>query len=403
MAATVTLAPVSTKSVRSTANGGRWLRRGVVLLLLVGVGVAVRHFYLTPTVVPVTVTRAETGRVEELVTNNKAGTISARRRSALSPEIGGRVAWLNVEEGQTVRKGNVLLSLADVEWRAQLSLQQQALEVARASGAEVCALAEQTAVDAERAIRLFDIGGMARQDYEQALSRRTATQAGCVAARARVGQAAAAVDAAHAALAKTVLVAPFDAIVSRVETHVGEWLTPSPAGLPMPTALELIDPASIYLRAPLDEVDAGRVRAGLSARVSMDAFPGRTFAAHVTRVGSYVSEAQQQNRTFDVEVTFDEASAGATLLPGTSADVEIVLRAHEGVLRVPTSAILQGSRVLVVRRDVLTSVPVTLGYANWEVTEIRSGVTPGDLVVTSLDREEVREGVRVRIEGGVSK
>jgi HlyD family secretion protein len=152
------------------------------------------------------------------------------------------------------------------------------------------------------------------------------------------------------------------------------------------------------VRAPLDEVDVGRIRPGLVARITMDAYPGRSFAGRVLRSGSYVSEEQRQNRTFDVEVAFDDPSFARTLLPGTSADLEIILRARNGVLRVPTSAILQGSRVMVVRDGTLHAVPIQTGLANWEYTEIVGGAQAGDAIVISLDRTEVREGARVRVD-----
>ncbi len=182
----------------------------------------------------------------------------------------------------------------------------------------------------------------------------------------------------------------------RLSTHLGEWIAPAPGSL---APVELVDIGSIYVRAPLDEVDAGRVHPGLQARITMDAWPNRSFAAHVVRSGAYVSEAAQQNRTFDIEAAFDDPAVLQTLLPGLSADVEVVVRAHAGVLRVPTSAIVQGGRVLVVRGDVLVAVPVETGLANWDYTEIRSGLREGDLVVTSLDRPEVRDGAHVRVTG----
>jgi HlyD family secretion protein len=149
------------------------------------------------------------------------------------------------------------------------------------------------------------------------------------------------------------------------------------------------------VRAPLDEVDAGKIRPGLPVRITMDAFVGKSFPGRVTRVGAYVSEAQQQNRTFDIDVAFEDARFARTLLPGTSADVEVILEARDEAVRLPTSAILLGGRVLVVRDGVLVAVPVRTGLANWEFTEILEGVQPGDRVVISLDRPEVRDGARV--------
>jgi HlyD family secretion protein len=349
------LPPIATEQVVASRVAWRWVRRGLILGLFAGGAVVLRFTYFQPAIVPVTVVRVQAGRVEELVTNNKAGTITARRQASLGPEIGGRIVRLPAEEGRHVRQGDVLLVLADADLRAQLTLQERSLEAAHASATEACANADLAARELDRARRLVADGFASQQSVDQVANQRVAAVASCSAATARVGQAGASVDVARLTLAKATLLAPFDAVVSKVSAHLGEWITPSPAGLPMPTALELVDVRSIYVKAPLDEVDAGRARAGLPARITMDAFPGRTFPAHVTRVGAYVSEAQQQNRTFDIELRFDDGAFARTVLPGTSADVEVILRARDGVPRLPTSAILQGGRVLVVRQDVLAT------------------------------------------------
>lgn len=391
------LPPIASEQTRRSRRGWRWGRRGLVAIVIVGLGLTIRWAYFGPAVIQVDVVYVQAGRVEELVANNRAGTVTARREAALSPETGGRVVRLAVAEGDHVRRGDVLLALADSDLQAQLQLQQRSLEAARSAAAEACATADFAASELERTQRLLALGVVSQQALDLAENQRATTAAACTAARARIAQAQAGVEVARAALGKTVLRAPFDAVVSRVSAHLGEWMTPSPSGLPMPTALELIDIDSIYVRAPLDEVDAGRVHAGLPVRITMDAFPDRAFPGRVTRVAAYVSEAQQQNRTFDIDVAFDDPALARTLLPGTSADVEVILRTRDGVPRLPTSAILQGNRVLVVRDGVLVSVPVRAGLANWEFTQILDGVRPGEPVVVSLDREEVREGAHVSV------
>ncbi len=391
------LPPIAAEVARPGRGRWRWARRAIILAVVLAVAVLLRLTYLRPALVSVTVVRVETGRVEDLVTNNKAGTVTARRQASLSPEMGGRVASIPVEEGDRVRKGAMLLVLADDDQRAQVALQARALEASRSAATEACAHATLAGVEFDRTRRLLADGAVAQQAFDLALNQKVTADAACAAATSRVGQAAASADVSRLTLRKAVIRAPFDGVVSKIATHVGEWISPAPAGQSMPTAIELVDPQSIYVRAPLDEVDAGKVRPALTARITLDAFPGRSFPARVTRVATFVSEAQQQNRTFDIELAFDDHAFAQTLLPGTSADAEIVLSARDGVLVVPTSAILQGSRVLVARDGVLVSVPVRTGLANWEVTEITEGLQAGDAVVTSLDRPEVREGARVRI------
>jgi HlyD family secretion protein len=391
------LPPIATEATGSRATVSRWVRRLLVLVVLAGLGVTLRLTYFRPALLPVSVVRVEMGSVEELVTNNKAGTVTAKRQASLATEIGGRVVRLRVAEGDRVRKGDELLALSDADLRAQVTLQERSVDASRSAAVEACAFADFSAGERNRSRRLLADGAISQQALALAENQLTTAMAACAAANARTAQAAAAVDLARAILGKTVLYAPFDAVVSRVSAHLGEWLTPSPSGLPMPAALELVDVGSIYVRAPLDEVDAGKARPGLPVRITMDAFAGRVFRGRVSRVGVYVSEAQQQNRTFDIDVTFDDAALARTLLPGTSADVEVILDARDDVIRLPTAAILQGGRVLVVRAGLLVAVPVRAGLANWEFTEIVDGVRPGEQVVVSLDRPEVREGARVTV------
>ncbi len=200
-------------------------------------------------------------------------------------------------------------------------------------------------------------------------------------------------------MAKTRLLAPFDGVVAELKVELGEWIMPSPPGLPMPSVVDLIDPAAIYVSAPLDEVDVGRVRAGLPARVTMDAYAGRSFEGTVVRVAPYVQDLQEQNRTFEIEVELRDAAFAKSLVPGSSADVEVILDARDGVLRVPSYAVLEGSRVLAVRDGVLRSTPVETGVRNWEFTEVRKGLAAGDLVAVTLDKAEIKDGARVRVAG----
>jgi HlyD family secretion protein len=115
----------------------------------------------------------------------------------------------------------------------------------------------------------------------------------------------------------------------------------------------------------------------------------------VVRIAPYVSDIEEQNRTVEIEAELDDAAVAATLLPGTSADVEVILDARDDVLRVPSSALLASGGVLVVNGNHLVARPVETGLRNWDYTEVTGGLTGGERVVTSLDRAEVKAGARV--------
>jgi HlyD family secretion protein len=146
----------------------------------------------------------------------------------------------------------------------------------------------------------------------------------------------------------------------------------------------------------MDEVDSARIRKGQPARVTVDSHPGRHSAAHVVEVAPYVADRLEQNRTMEIELELDEATDAAALLPGTSADAEVILSARDATLRVPTSSLLEGGRVLVLAEGRLVERALQIGLRNWDFTEVTGGLEPGERVVVSLDRPEVKAGARAR-------
>lgn len=376
----------------------KWLRRGLFAAVLVLAAVVLRVTLLRPDPVPVTVVAVERGAVEETVTGSRAGTVRSRRRATLSPEVGGRVERLFVRKGERVRKGDPLVRIAADDVRAHLTLAEKSLAVSEAAEREACRAAEQAVRDLSRSERLAKDDVLSLGLLERAQTEAGMTAAACEAARARVGQARASLEVARVGVGRTVLSAPFDGVVAELSTEEGEWVTPSPPGLPIPPVVELFDPDDTYVSAPLDEVDVGRVKAGVPVRVTFDAFPGRTFAGKVTRVADYVLDLREQNRTFEVEVVLEDAAFAKTLLPGTSADVVVVLARKEDVLRVSSYALLPGGKALLLAKGTLVPAKVETGLKGAEWAEVVSGLSEGDAVVTSLDRSEVKEGARARAE-----
>jgi HlyD family secretion protein len=375
-----------------------WLRRGLVAGALVLAAIVLRATYFRPEPVPVTVVAAARGPVEETVAGSRAGTVKSRRRATLSPEVGGRVEHLSVRKGERVKKGDVLVTIVSEDVRAQLTLAEKSLVVAEASEREACRAADQARRDLARNESLAKEEVLSVGLLEKAQTEAGMAAASCEAARARVGQARASLDVARVVVGKTVLRAPFDGVVAELSAEEGEWVTPSPPGLPIPPVVELFDPDDTYVSAPLDEVDVGRVKTGATVRVTFDAYPGRTFEGKVTRVADYILDLKEQNRTFEVEVKLADDDFARTLLPGTSADVVVVLARKEDALRVPTYAVLPGGSVLLLAKGRLVPAKVGVGLKGAEWSEVLSGLAAGDSVVTSLDRSEVKEGARARAE-----
>jgi HlyD family secretion protein len=367
------------------------------LALLAIVALVLKFTVFRTEAVPVTVFSVARGVVEETVTNSKAGTVKSRKRAKLSPEVGGRVAELNVREGDRVTQGQVLLRIADADYRARVSLQERARASARAAQREACLTAEQAERDHERYKRLAEDEIVSRELLDQQESRRNVTAAACEAARAAAQEAESALDLARVELTKTVLRAPFEAVVAEVETEVGEWITPSPPALPVPSVLELIQDSATYISAPLDEVDLAKVRVGQDVRATLDAYRGKAFDGTVVRIAPYVLDVEEHSRTFEIEVELADRDFAAELRPGTSADVEVILSAKRDVLRVPSYALIEGGRVFVVEDGEIVARDVETGIRNWDFTEVTDGLETGEQIVVSVDRVEVKEGAQVRV------
>ena len=376
----------------------RWLVRLLIGLSVLAVIAALGTWLLSPEAVPVRVVLVEQGRVEETVTNSRAGTVKARIRSHMSPEIGGRVAVINYRRGDRVKAGAVILKLDDSLQRAQLLLAEREHVVAEAKSKQAC-------LEADRAKRKYNrhkelsVEEIISADLLENLQNASQTaEAACRAAHATVDRAQAAIKEAEAALKKTVLYAPFDAVIADMDIELGEWTTPSPPGVPMPAILDLIDPSAIYVSAPMDEVDSARILPSQQVRITLDPYPDKHFPGHVKRVAPYVLDVEEQNRTVEIDVEFTDKSFAATLLPGTSADVEVILSVRENVLRIPTTTLLEGNKVFVVRDGRLAEVSVAHGLKNWDYVEITSGLTAGEAVVTSLEHPDLLPGTPVDLQ-----
>jgi len=376
------------------ARMSRTLRWIVVVVFVLAAAAVLRWTVFEPKPLEVQVARVDRGPVEEAVTNTRAGTVKVRRRAKLSPQVGGRVVELPHREGDVVRKGDLLLRLDDRPQRAQLEVARRDVTAAQRRAEEACLAAELAAKELVRARGLAKAGIASDQQLDSATTEQERTAAACAAARAAVEQARAGVHAAQVQVDLTELHAPFDGVLAQVSTQVGEWITPSPPGVPIPPVFDLLDRSSIYISAPIDEVDSLRVHRGQEARITVDSRPGKEFPGHVVRVAPYVEDVLEQNRTVEVECELEDPSLAADLLPGTSADVEIVLRRKDNALRVPTAAIGEGKAVLVLENGKLEERTITTGLGNWELTEVVKGLKEGELVVTLRDSTAVKAGVR---------
>lgn len=367
-----------------------WIAVAVLLLSSLGI-----YYMSQADPIPVVLTEIDTGQVNATVANTRAGTIEACRRAKMSTSMGGQIARLPVEEGDRVEKDQVLLELWNDDTRAQVALAEREIDASNSRAIEMCTLADIAKNDAERVVRLRKQGVTAVETTDKAVGEAKARAAACEAAKTSARVSEARLDAARAAMERTILRAPFPGIVAEINGEIGEVVTPSPVGVATLPTVDLIDTGCLYVRAPIDEVDAGAIREGLPALITLDALPGAEHAASVRRVAPYVLDLEKQARTVDVEVEFTNISEAGPLLVGYSADVEVILDTRDDVVRVPTEALLEGHRVYLYRDGTLEEREIEAGLENWEFTEVVAGLEPGDRVVLTVDRDGLEDGASV--------
>ena len=374
-----------------------WLKLALIAVVLVAAAFILRATVLAPEVPTVSVATVVRGDVEEAVTNTRAGTVKARRRATLSPQIGGRVVELPVAEGDHVQAGQLLLRLDGAVQLDLLSLAKEDVRVAAAVSEEACLAAILAEKELVRQEGLHAQGIASEGAMDRAVSERDRSEAACRAAQAGTQQAGAREALARTQLAQTRIDAPFDGVVAEISAELGEWITPSPPGLPIPPVVDLLNPVSLFISAPIDEMDAERVQVGQEVRISVDSRRGQSFAGRLVRVAPYVLDIVEQNRTVEIEAEFDDLEVVGSLLPGTSADVEVIIERRADVLTVPSTAVAEGRRVLVVVEGVLEEREIVSGLGNWRMIEVLEGLSEGETVVTLRRSVKLQPGVEVEI------
>ncbi len=420
--------PLATARIRSLPRVVTW----GVLALAAALG-ALALAGRTRGRIPVEITLVVRGPVVAAVASITTGTVESEREVQAAFQISGTVAEVFAREGDHVAAGQPLARLDDREARANFDLSRANLAAAAANlerarayeklraatietdEAGAAAADERSRADLLRLRRLFKEGIASQQDLDRAEAEARIAEAAAAAAHARRGekemaardvaaaaaaveQARASVETARVALDRCTLTAPFEAVVSSRDVQVGQ--TVAPVILATSPLFTLVDRRSLHVRASFDEVDAARIRTGLLARLTLDAFPDRAFDGSVAEISPVISTTRLENRSVSVKIAFAGDVAG--VMPGMSADAEIRIDRKDAAAFVPSDAVMdRESRryVYVVDGGVARRREVVTGLSNWDVTEIVSGVVDGDRVIVTLDIPDLRDGAAVRVAG----
>lgn len=288
------------------------------------------------------------------------GTLRSNESVILSPEVAGRVAELNIEEGGRVAAGAMVAVLDQSVYKAELAQAQASLELSRANYKRAEELLEKNA----GTIR-------ARDEAQAALSNDQA-----------------AVALAQARLEKTVLTAPFDGVVGLRQVSVGQYLAP---GDPI-VNLEDIDPLKVDFRVA--EIYFAVVKVGQPIEIAIDAFPEESFLGEVYAIDPLIDVNGRA-----IVIRARVPNTDDKLRPGLFARVNLIYESRERVLFIPEQALIpQGEEQSVFRivDGKATMTKVTIGERVGATVEIRDGLAEGDLVVTA-GQIKLQDGIPVMV------
>jgi HlyD family secretion protein len=374
-----------------------WVRRGLFAAIAVAVVVAVPRAMKRPPI-EVEVVKAARGTVTDEISSASAGEVMAERDATVRADLAGRVLSVKHRRGERVKKGEVIVALDAADLEARLRQAQATVEAQRAQVSQADAHAEAARKTAQRSRSLAERGAETEQMADDAEARSREADAAARAAHAQLDQASAALQVSRVARSHAELTAPFDGLLADVTVDPGDELTTGAV------VFQLVDDSRLRVEAPIDEADIGKVKVGQQATLRLDALPDQPIAGVVARMDPTVRKDEKGARTLklEVEVADLKDAVAKGLRPGMSANVDVRVAEKKDLVSLPTNVIVgRGTKrtVYVVEDGKAREQPVQVGLSSWERSEIVSGVSEGQEVISSLNAKGLANGVPVTAAG----
>jgi RND family efflux transporter MFP subunit len=390
------------KTIIQTSSSKR--KRYVLLVFLMGLLIATGFLYkkgvLTPAVQVQTTSVQKIYPSQTFTILNASGYVVAQRKAAVATKITGRLVYLAVEEGSRVKKGDIIARLENED---TLAVKEQALasvQTARFQLEQSLAELSDSTLSYNRSKELVSAGYIARAEYDSADARFKRARAAAQANQAAVSNSQAALKGAEVTLDYANLRAPFDAVVLTKNADIGDIVTPLGAAANAKAAVvDVADMDSLKVEVDVSESNIEKVFKDQPCEIHLDALPSERFSGKVHMI---VPTADRTKASVMVKIAFHVLSP--KVLPEMSAKVAFLLREiteaeMQPITAVPTSVLVHRNNQTVVFRisgDRAVGAQVTLGRQMNGISEILSGLSIGDKVVTA-PIEAIIEGNRVKL------
>lgn len=314
---------------------------GVVIILAAGVAGGIKYRN-RPKGTSVHTVRVESRDLVSLVT--ASGTIAARTKVDVSANIMGQVTRLDVEEGDSVRRGDLLLVIDPARYAAAVDSRRAAIESLEAELARVREGAAQAKRDLDRADKQYREQILPAAEYDRARSVWEQAVASVQTVERQISQARAELDSVRDELAKTEIRAPMDGVVTRRNIEQGEVVVTGTMNNPGTVLMTISDMSVIEAVLEVDQTDVPQLRVGQKASVLIDAYPDTPFPAVVSEIGSSPIQGSSAltgtatGTDYEVKVTLD--TVPENLRPGLTVTADIVTATRANALTVPIGALV---------------------------------------------------------------
>jgi RND family efflux transporter MFP subunit len=331
---------------------------------------------------------------------NASGYVVAQRKAAVASKVTGRLISLSVEEGSTVKKGQVIARLESDDVAAARDQAEANRDAARYALEQAKAEFNDATITFNRNKELIGQGYVAQAEYDASEARFRKAEAGVSAAEAAVHASVAALQGANVAYEYTLIRAPFDAVVLTKNADIGDIVTPIGAAADAKAAVvSIADMSSLQVEVDVSESNLQQVKTGQPCEILLDALPEYRFRGAVHMI---VPTADRTKATVMVKIRFIDNDN--RILPEMSAKVAFLSREVKSDEEKPRTVV--NPAAIVDRKDKKTvflitdnrviETQVTLGEKLGDMVEVLSGVKTGDrIVLKPLDR--MRNGQRIKI------
>lgn len=355
----------------------------ILFLGILGGAASYWHFGQTATVAVASVRWTTTTQAVSVL--KASGYVTPRRRATIAAKITGRISEMLVEEGDHVKKEQVLAKLDDAEARDAILTNVAELAVADASLSELKILLRDAQTKLLRAQRLHGGSLMSKESLETAQITYDSLEAKLRVAYKQKEAAQTRLKATEQLWTNYTIAAPFEGIVVSKDAQVGEMVSPISAGggFTRTGIATLVDMQSLEIEVDVNESYIARVKEGQKIEATLDAYPDWKMPG---RVRTVIPTADRQKATVKVRILFDRLDP--KILPDMGIKVSFLEKEETGnqerFLSIPASAALpEGGKnfVFVFHDDQLEKRSIQIGKSRGAYLEIKSGLVEGEMVV----------------------